>query len=117
MANLPWEPCPRCGEKQVEVTPASSQARMSFGMLAGIGFVIYLAIHVLSGSSSFGMGILVVLILVALLSPAIATGSAIVGGLAGSVVKGYRAKCKTCSYEWEITEERAKELQAQMPAR
>lgn len=114
MTNKPWEPCPRCGEKHVEVY---SRASEKGGQVAGwffaiilVGGLIWVAFggHVIALPMFLFLGGFIVLGLIAV--------SLLVGAAASSGVKGYKAKCKVCSYEWEISEERAKELMAQTHA-
>lgn len=125
MANLPWEPCPRCGEKQVDVVAKADKVGGNIGMWFVIGVLAFGAWKFVSATgASIGaliIAIPVIFILALLFGwiivPLLLAGGAIVGGVASAGVKGYDAKCKVCSYQWEITEERAKELQAQTPAR
>lgn len=117
MRNLPWEPCPRCHEKNVEVVSNSDRAgaRVStwFFVIVLSAFVLFIA----SEPARFGMVLPAILLFGGLGVVVVAVIAAIIGGIASAGIKGYDAKCKVCSYQWEITEERAKELQAQTPAR
>lgn len=117
MKNLPWEPCPRCGEKNVDVVPNSERV----GAKVNTWFiVIVLAVVILiiaNEPSLLGIALPAMLLFGGIGIFVVAVIGAIIGGIVGSTQKGYHAKCKTCSHEWEITEERAKELQAQTPAR
>lgn len=120
MTNKPWEPCPRCGEKQVEVEPKADKRAGNIGTLfifAVIAFGVWKLVS--GGGASAGaliVAIPVVAILTLILAPLLLVGGALVGGIASIGVKGYDAKCKVCSYQWEISEERAKELMTQTHA-
>jgi len=114
MNNKPWEPCPRCGEKQVEVY---SRASESGGKVAGwvfaivlVGGLFWIAFggHIIALPAFLFLGGFIVVGLILI--------SALIGAAASAGVKGYKATCKVCSYQWEISEERAKELMTQTHA-
>lgn len=122
MNNLPWEPCPRCEEKNVEIWRRSDIIGSRIATVTIIALIAFVVWKVYSWTHASPIALLLLLAFLALccgwlVVPLISASGILVGLVTTFGVKGYHAKCKVCSYEWEITEERAKELQAQTPAR
>lgn len=105
MHNLPWEPCPRCGSKSVEVTTSGGQRAGWVGVtitvfcLAAVWFWVKSKL----GFEPNPFDALIIAPIVVLAFPIAAVIGGAIGVISGSVGRNvYYGKCRDCSYQWEI---------------
>lgn len=105
MQNEPWEPCPRCGGKSVEVSAESfkSLAWISVVVCGAcvLGAVVIVEIFDLDSDGPRWLRF----------APAAVPGICFVAALWNAIRTTlenkvfYHGKCRSCSYEWDIGEE------------